>query len=166
MHPEAEGWVAECVSRLTFTPRVVIELGARNVNGGVRHLFPTATTYIGVDIGDGPGVDVVADAAEYVSGVPADVIVSTEMLEHTPAGAQIIARCAENLRPGGVLIVTAAGPGRSAHSAVDGGPLREGEWYGNISEDDLVGWLSAAGFASWTIDLRPHPADIRAHAIR
>lgn len=166
MHPEAEGWVTECVSRLTFTPRVVIELGARNVNGGVRHLFPTASTYIGVDIGDGPGVDVVADAAEYVADGWADVIVSTEMLEHTPAGAKIIERCAKNLRHGGVLIVTAAGPGRSPHSAVDGGPLREGEWYGNISEDDLVGWLRAAGFVSWTIDLRTHPADIRAYAIR
>ena len=166
MHPEALGWVEQSVAQLRTIPRVVVELGARDVNGTVRHLFPTATRYVGVDIAPGPGVDVVADAAGFVLDEPADVIVSTEMLEHTPEGAAIIARCAEQLKPGGTLIVTAAAPGRSPHSAVDGGPLQEGEHYGNIDATMLDGWLKAAGFTSWSIDVQQHPCDIRAVAIR
>lgn len=166
MHAEALAWVEECVSKLTFTPRSVVELGSRNVNGGVRHLFPTATEYVGVDAFDGPGVDVVADAAEWMSDEYVDVVVSTEMLEHTANGREIVARCASNLRDGGVLILTAAAPGRSPHSAVDGGPLRDGEHYGNISEEQMRDWLDIAGFAFWTIDMRTHPADIRVYATR
>lgn len=166
MHPEALGWVEQCVSQLTTTPQVVIELGARNVNGGVRHLFPTAHTYIGVDIAPGPDVDVVADAADWTSELLADVIVSTEMLEHTPHGARIIKQACNNLVDGGVFIVTAAGPGRSPHSAVDGGPLREGEHYANIGSDELVDWFAAAGFTTWTVDVQTHPADVRGIATR
>lgn len=165
MHAEAWSWVAQCVNTLTFIPGTVVELGSRNVNGGVRDLFPLAA-YTGVDAMEGPGVDVVANAADYVHQMPADVVVTTEMLEHTPHGAEIIRRCAENLRPGGVLILTAAGPGRAPHSAIDENPIRPEEHYGNVGPDELSEWLAAAGFTSWDIDIRQNPADIRAIAVR
>jgi hypothetical protein len=45
-------------------------------------------------------------------------------------------------RPGGLLIITAAGPGRAEHSGADGGPLRPGEHYRNISPLALLAWLA------------------------
>lgn len=114
---------------------LALECGARDVNGTVRDLFPN-TTWVGVDIADGPGVNVVADFADYTHDRKVDLIVSTEVLEHTPRWRDIIQAAARNLRPAGRFIVTAAGPGRAPHSAVDGGPVGV-EHYENIDPDDL-----------------------------
>ena len=45
-----------------------------------------------------------------------------------------------------------AGHGRAPHSAVDGGPLRGGEFYRNVTADTLTGWLVDAGFTSFDVD--------------
>lgn len=149
-----------CAAGLDTSPRrLVVEFGSRHVNGGVRDLFGLAA-FVGVDIRDGPGVDVVADAADWTPDRPADVVVSTEVLEHTERAAELIVNAWRILRPGGTLIVTAAGPGRSPHSADDGGPISPGEWYRNIPAATLTRWLD--GWENVTIDV--HGFDIRAVA--
>jgi SAM-dependent methyltransferase len=123
-----------------------LECGARDVNGTVRDLFPN-TVWTGVDIGPGPGVDVVADFADYRHPEPVGLVLSTEVLEHTPRWRDIVAAAAHNLAPGGRFIVTAAGPGRAPHSAVDGGPVGD-EHYENIDPDELsrelARWFSSS----------------------
>lgn len=114
---------------------LALECGARDVNGTVRDLFPNAT-WTGVDIGEGSGVDVVADFADYTHDRLVDLVVSTEVLEHTARWRDIVVAAARNLRGGGRFIVTAAGPGRAPHSAMDGGPVGD-EHYENIDPDDL-----------------------------
>jgi hypothetical protein len=63
-------------------PGAVLEIGSRNVNGSVRDLFSSSSLYHGIDIAAGPGVDEVADCADYVPDVLFDTCVSTEVLEH------------------------------------------------------------------------------------
>jgi len=46
------------------------------------------------------------------------------------------------LEPGGMFVMTAAGPGRAPHSAVDGKGLQPGEHYANI---DPGGTVDVAG---------------------
>lgn len=163
MHPEAFAWVA---AHATAEPVEVLDIGGRNINGGVRDLFPGATRYIAVDIREGDGVDVVADAATWVPDQEYDVVVSTETFEHTEVWPQICNTAFKALKVAGKLILTMAGPGRSEHSAIDGGPLQAGEYYGNVDGERLRDTLEAVGFRDVVIDTRVSPADTRAVATK
>lgn len=88
----------------------VVELGSRNVNGTVRDLF--TGTYLGIDREAGPGVDVVADVEDPHTALrfgQADVVISTEALEHTPHPERFLRTAAHLCRPGGTLLLTCRG---------------------------------------------------------
>lgn len=159
MHPEARAWVEACLTRIP-APRSVIEIGSRNINGGVRDLFGDAD-YLGVDLMEGPGVDLVADAAQ-VDLPAADLVVTTEALEHYPDPKAVIDAVYRALVPGGALIATMAGPGRHPHSGLDGGGLHRDEHYRNIEPAELTEWL--AGWAEHAIDIAG--ADLRCWATK
>lgn len=164
MHPEAFVWVTE---HATDAPVAVLDIGGRNINGGVRGLFPNATRYTAVDIREGPGVDIVADAATWVPDREYDVVVSTETFEHTPEWPSILSTAYKACKAGGKLILTMAGPGRAVHSAIDGGPsLHPGEYYGNVEPDDLERLLRADGWSEITVDYRAGSCDTRAVATK
>jgi SAM-dependent methyltransferase len=130
----------------------VLELGGRDVNGTVRHLFPLADRYVSVDISRGPGVDIVADAADVIVPGTFDVVISTELLEHTPRAVEIIANARQHLAPGGVFVATMAGPGRAPHSAAGKARIPKGEHYANIDPAELADWLELAGFVDFSVD--------------
>lgn len=83
----------------------VLELGSYYENGSVRDLFPQP--YIGLDMRDGPGVDVVADVLthEFQEG-SFNTIVSTETLEHVTEPWTAIMRMARWLAPGGRMLIS------------------------------------------------------------
>jgi predicted SAM-dependent methyltransferase len=130
----------------------VIDFGGRDVNGTTRPLFPGADRYVSVDIVEGRGVDIVCNAAELDLRDRFHVVLSTELLEHTPQGAEIVANAFKHLHPGGWFVATMAGPGRKPHSADGADKLRPGEHYCNVTREMLDGWLQAAGFEWWSID--------------
>ena len=138
----------------------VVEVGSRDINGSVRSLID-CKTYTGIDLAAGPNVDVVGDAFDMAH--PCDLVVCMEVLEHEARAEELVAHMASWLRPGGAMLLTAAGPGRADHSAPDGGPLRPGEHYANIEPLDLSAWLTAAGLVrtvEWVGE------DVRAWATR
>jgi hypothetical protein len=162
MHKEALEFVAAALS--TIAPRrQVVEFGAREVNGSLRPLFPGTSKYLGVDVAPGVGVDVVADAADFDPPFRPDGVVCCEVLEHAARAKEIVVNAGRILSPGGVLVVTAATDPRAPHSATDGGPLVNSEFYRNVAPDDLEDWLSEAGFRSWRLDVHPR-GDVRAVA--
>jgi len=55
----------------------VLEVGSLNINGTVRDFFD-AEEYIGIDIGEGPGVDVVSGGHKYKSKKKFDCVISCE----------------------------------------------------------------------------------------
>lgn len=148
MHQQAFNFVASHVPHLTADSEV-LEIGGQDMNGSVRGLFAPAR-YLCVDIAPGPGVDVVADAAEWRPLDPDrlfDVVVCCEVLEHTPVWREILRTAYDVMRPGGRLIVTCAGPGRPVHSGRSAvSELEDGEWYRNITPEELSGALRQAGF--------------------
>lgn len=130
----------------------VVEFGSLDINGTPRWLFPNAAWW-GIDVVDGPGVDEVADAATW-SGEPADMVVCCEVLEHAPDWENIVTNMVACCRVGGRVLVTAAGPNRAPHSAVDGGELRDGEHYANVDPDTLRMVLKAAGATAIEVESR------------
>lgn len=170
MHEGAYRFIAGMVGKLE-PRRSVIELGSRTVagawpfSGPVRPLFTAAGHYLGVDIAAGPNVDVVGNAASWQPDPHrlVDTVVCCETLEHTPEAPEICDNAHWLLDAGGVFLVTAAGVGRAQHSAVDGGPLRDGEFYRNVSDEELRLWLKPFGFA--LIDTTTH-GDIYGLAVK
>jgi len=163
MHDEAFEWVAKHAT----TDRVeVLDIGGRNVNGTARRLFPNATAYMVLDIADGANVDIVADAAEWQPAREYDVVICTEVFEHTPVWRDICAMAYRACKPGGRLILTMAGPGRPAHSAIDGFRKRPEEHYANIDPSRLREALMERGWTDVTVDYQMNPADTRAVARR
>lgn len=139
MHQAVIDYVAH---HLPDFPGDVLDVGGRDINGTPRWLFENADSYRVVDLHEGDNVDVVGDITELgLSGV-ANTVLCLEVLEHAENWRDIVAACVAACRPGGTVIVTAAGPGREPHSAIDGGPVRDGEWYGNVT---AVGLAEAFG---------------------
>jgi hypothetical protein len=161
MHPEALAWVEQYA---TSEPLTVLDIGGRFINGTPRVAFPNAD-YTVLDIRDGSNVDIVADAATWIPDQQYDGVVCCEVFEHTDIWPRICATAYEACAPGGWLIVTTAGPGRTLHSGVDGGPeLHPGETYANIEPTDLYAVLAAGGWTDIVID---HAGlDVRAYAIK
>ena len=89
----------------------VLEIGSLIVEGqeclSVRKYF-TEAEYIGVDMQQGNGVDVVDDCKNYCSynKKEFDLILCLDMLEHAINPAKVIIYAKDSLKPDGVLLVT------------------------------------------------------------
>lgn len=105
------------VERYELKDKDTLDVGSRDYNGTVKPLF---TNYIGVDMEDGPNVDIIARADELPFPAECfDVVVTTEMLEHDPFFWHSMEEMARVLRPGGYLIVTTRGINFHLHGYPD-----------------------------------------------
>jgi len=96
----------------------VLEVGALDVNGNPRSLFPDAITYVGVDRVGGPNVDLVWDAAnlvEFFGPASKNTVLCCEMLEHAADPPAVLRHINCILRPCGILVVTTPGNGFPEH---------------------------------------------------
>jgi len=68
-----------------FAHVTVLEVGSLDINGTIRDLYDNPIRYVGVDVGPGPGVDVVANGEnlDYPDN-SFDIAVSAECFEHNP----------------------------------------------------------------------------------
>jgi hypothetical protein len=141
MHQDAFDFVKSAVDMLD-PEDPVYEIGGKNINGSVRPLF-VGMIYLSVDIRQGPGVDIVANAASFRPPFSPKTIVCCEVLEHVTDedATAILGTAMDIMAPGGLFIITAAGTGRAPHSAEDGGTLRDGEFYRNVTKAHLEEWL-------------------------
>jgi hypothetical protein len=102
----------------------VLEVGAFNVNGSLRHHVESLkpSSYLGVDLQYGPGVDYVVDfcaltQVEVLDKWPGqfDLIISTEMLEHAEDWRAAVRNMKALLKPGGLLLLTTRSFGFPRH---------------------------------------------------
>ena len=118
MHESVLEYVSQVLTRDEAAGKLVIETGSLNVNGSARPFAESlGASYVGTDMREGEGVDVVADAAELPARFPAgaDVVISTSMLEHAVDWQSAVTGMVAVLRPGGVLILTTVSPGYGRH---------------------------------------------------
>lgn len=128
----------------------IAEIGSLDINGTIRGIFQEQNDirgYIGLDIGEGPGVDVVEQGHLFLKkrNYEFNLILSAECLEHNPFWRETISESILALKAPGILIFSWATTGRhvhgthsqSAHSA----PFVVEQWdsyYRNVSRKDLM----------------------------
>lgn len=165
MHPEARQYVTQALARIGGAAGcAVLEIGSVDINGGVRDLCGDAARYVGIDPEPGPGVDIVTRAEDYDGGGAFDLVLCTEVLEHTSDPAAVIACAHRALRPGGHLILTCASTGRKPHGARGAADPAPGEHYANVPAGILAVLL--AGWDVLDLDYLPSPGDARVTARR
>lgn len=168
MHEAVLAWVGQF---RTTDDLAVLDIGGRDLNGNTRGLFPNANPYHVLDVREGKGVDIVADAAGWrptlgTAGRPwYDLVLCTETFEHAEKWREIIKTAWDVLRPGGWLVFTCAGPGRPPHSGVEAvWGLIGDEWYANVSAAEIRKELEAQG---WTdIEARQLGLDTQGKAVK
>lgn len=118
-HKEQREFCASVKARFPgmFRDVSVLDVGSLDINGSNRSLFEGAR-YLGIDLSEGPNVDRVAFVHQLECDTPFDTIVSTEAFEHDYFFPQSLKRCIEMLRPGGLLVFSAAGPNRAEHGTL------------------------------------------------
>jgi hypothetical protein len=129
-----------------------LEIGGRDLNGNARGLWPRIVWTV-LDVLPGPGVDIVADARTWVPDRGYQIVLCTEVLEHVEDWRLVVNTAAKALDPGGLVVITCAGPGRPPHSGVEATDILPGEYYHNISPVDLGDTLRASGLVVDTCQL-------------
>ena len=123
-----------------FSGVSVIEIGSLNINGTVRDFF-NPTTYLGVDVSAGPGVDLVMEGQNVkLPKHSFDIAVSAECFEHNPhwkATFKNMVRLAKT-----AVIFTCASEGRAEHGTTRTTPqdspfTLDWDYYQNLNESDF-----------------------------
>lgn len=138
-----------------FSNTHVVEMGSLDINGSVRQIFDGAH-YVGVDLGPGPGVDVVA--AGHLFDEPTgsyDCAISANCFEHNPYWLETFTNMLRLVREDGLVMFTCASTGFREHgtsrSAPESSPLtvaKGWQYYRNLRERDFTSkldlrrWLS------------------------
>lgn len=150
----------------------VLDLGGADVNGTVHRMLPSDAIIDVLDIDDGPGVTIIADARTYRSpSLRYDMVISTELLEHVDGWEAVIRTALLNIRPGGWFIGTAASVGRPEHGARGNRKPAPGEHYANVLAGDLRRELGRPGpkresFGGISVGYLPVPGDVHWRARR
>jgi SAM-dependent methyltransferase len=98
-----------------FSPDMssVLEIGSFDVNGSLKSVKPQAAEWVGVDIEDGPGVDIVVPPGAKLPFPDAhfDLVVATSVFEHDPAFWNTLAEMARVVKKSGFLYICAPSNG-------------------------------------------------------
>ena len=124
MHPSAYRFASTALCGPDVEGKRVVEAGAYNYNGSVRDaiLAMVPASYTGTDAQPGPGVDLVCPAEKLPAALgdgTADVVISTEMLEHAADWQDAMAGMATVLAEGGLLVLTTRSAGFPYHPHPD-----------------------------------------------
>jgi len=131
-----------------FEDTKVLEVGSLDINGSIRQFFK-AKEYIGLDVGPGPGVDVVCEGQNFdYPDEYFDVTVSSECFEHNPFWLETFLNMVRMTRSGGLVAFSCASEGRKEHgthrSEPESSPLtvfKGGDYwnyYRNLNEEDFT----------------------------
>lgn len=155
MHKQVIRYIEKVKAELPsyFVNVDVLDCGSLDINGNNRRFFENSN-YFGIDIVQGKNVDHVTRVHEFNPGKQFDVVISTEMLEHDEFWDLSINRMFELLKPGGLLLITAAGFGRPEHGTTEHHPNDSPmthNYYRNIHPSMLSLGLDFTQFCSYSI---------------
>jgi SAM-dependent methyltransferase len=119
MHPSVMAFAQRQITKAHVHQALVLEVGAQNINGSLRPYIESLgpAVYLGVDIADGPGVDLVVDCEQLSATIDTgwDLVICTEVLEHVPNWRICMHELVAVMAPGGYLLLTTRSPGFPYH---------------------------------------------------
>ena len=138
-----------------FNNKIVLGVGTFDVCGSEDKFFENCE-YSGLDLGPGPGVDIVCPAQDYDAPDESyETIISCECFEHNPFYKETIQNIVRLLKPNGMFLFTCATTGRPVHgikSLEEESKIKHENWitmpnvsidnwdneyYKNLTEDDI-----------------------------
>lgn len=136
--------LSERVSPEGWSGKQVLEIGSFYVNGSIRPFFD-GSEYLGVDLSDGPGVDLVSPGHELkMPSRSFDLSISCECFEHDPHWIETFMNMIRLTKDGGLVVFTCATTGRVEHgtsrSGADQSPGSQSigwDYYLNLTENDF-----------------------------
>lgn len=104
-----------------FTGKIIVDVGAQDVNGSLRQFSPEGATYVGVDFAKGSGVDIIINDPYSLpfEDESVDVIVCSSVFEHSDFFWLLYLECLRILKPSGLLYVNAPSNGMVHRYPVD-----------------------------------------------
>jgi SAM-dependent methyltransferase len=141
-----------------FQQKKVLEIGSLDINGSVRGLFE-GCEYIGLDVGEGKGVDQVGYGEDFGGRADEfDVVISCEAMEHNPGWRKTWLNMVRLAKASGLVVMTCASAGRRQHGTVEYTPAdspltmqKQQNHYRNLVEDDFKAILPCdAWFSVWS----------------
>jgi len=140
-HQEQKDWceLVKAAHPEYFIGTRVLDIGSLDINGNNRYLFDNCD-YTGIDIGQGPNVDVVCSGHLYQSEDKFDVVISTECFEHDKFYAETLRNAYSLLKKGGLLLFSCAAPGRPEHGTTRTSPKDSPfttDYYKNLRQEDI-----------------------------
>lgn len=168
-----------------FKNKKVLGIGTFNVNGTEDNFF-TNCDYQGLDIGPGPGVDIVCPAQDYdVPDNTYDTIISCECFEHNPYYKETIQNAIRILKPGGMFLFTCATTGRPIHGIKSLEEMSKqkfknwktmpnvfhenwnNEYYKNLTEEDIRKCVNIEDiFSSYEFEIETNHCDLYFYGIK
>ena len=115
----------------------VLDIGSLDINGNNRYLFKNSE-YFGIDLIKGKNVNLVCPVYKYCKKDYYDIVISTEMLEHDMFAEKSLKAMIDCLRPGGLLLITAAYGERKEHGTYLHNPQDSPatlDFYKNVTEE-------------------------------
>jgi SAM-dependent methyltransferase len=111
---------SERISKEQVEGKKVIEVGSLDVNGSLRSIIEmlNPSEYVGVDITEGRGVDIICDAEDIIEHFGRerfDFVVSTELIEHVKNWQKVVSNIKNICMPEGTIIVTTRSYGFPYH---------------------------------------------------
>lgn len=164
MHAEVKRFIKDVRLLKTkyFFFKKVLESGSLNINGSTRDYFYFCH-YFGIDIGSGKGVDMICPARFFKNKNYYDVVISTEQLEHDNTWQESLWQLYENLKSGGLMLITCAAPNRPEHgtkrTTPQDSPYTQ-EYYKNISIPQFIDTLPRELFSEYNLNYERNAQDL------
>ena len=155
-----------------FSNAKVLEVGSLDINGSVRQFF-TDCDYLGIDVGQGRGVDLVCEGQNY-NGEPNsfDTAISCECFEHNPHWVATFNNMIRVVKPEGLIVMSCATTGRKEHGTSRTSPkdsplsIKNGwEYYLNLTEEDFRYYIDLSVFSVYEFSTNDTTKDLYFYGI-
>ena len=135
--------IDELKKKKDFNNLSVLDVGSFDVSGSSIRNFFVKNKYLGVDLINGPNVDIVLDGSElHKLNQKFDIVVSCECFEHAKNWKKIFLSMYEVCKDDGYVIFTCASRGRVEHGTLrtinSDSPGTSGTYYKNIFKSEFI----------------------------